>query len=106
MSSTRTARTKAKLAPIDVTKKRSEACRRGEAALRELWLSVITEADKRRLWRVDNALHALDDVQADTKAGIEEALERHARDGNVATLVESLRALLARPPNVTPELAQ
>lgn len=41
--------------------------RRAEVALRELDLSVTTQADKRRIDRVRQAMRALDDEQADIK---------------------------------------
>lgn len=81
----------------DLTRVRTEICRRAEVALRELHLSSWTEADKKRLARVERALRALDDVQAEVKGQVEDLLVAYEQDQDVGALVKGLKGELPRP---------
>lgn len=78
----------------DQAQARSAICQRAEKALRELHLSSFTQADKDRLYRVERALHALDDEQAELKLELEETLKAFEKDGAVNALAAKIRALV------------
>lgn len=79
--------------------------KRAEKAWNELGLSLMTQADKKRYWRIWEGLRALDDEQAQVKYAIEELLEENADLGRVS--LEQIRDALTehgitmtRPPGV------
>jgi hypothetical protein len=51
--------------------------KRAENALKELELSLVTQADKLRMVKVYKGIHALDDENADIKAALEELVEKY-----------------------------
>lgn len=82
--------------------KRSASYRaqRAENALHELELSVVTQADKRRIARIYDGLRALDDEQAALKEGIDDLCEEYtnpnAPSDDCYRLVMGLRRLTER----------
>lgn len=86
-------------------KTRGAICKRAEIALRELHLSSWTQADKTRLFRVERALHSLDDAQAELKGQVEDLLAAFEKDGKVDTLVAGLKKVV-EPVNPGAEEAQ
>jgi len=50
---------------------RKAVVKRAEKALGGLWLSVVTQADKNRLVKVEQALRLLDEEQSTAKAEVE-----------------------------------
>jgi phosphopantetheine adenylyltransferase len=86
-------------------KTRGALCKRAEVALRELHLGSWTQADKTRLFRVERALHTLDEIQAELKGQVEDLLAAFEKDGKVDALVAGLKKVV-EPVNPQAEEAQ
>lgn len=64
---------------------RKQLMHRVQIAIRELHLSSWTQADKKRLYYVEQGLLALDEEQALLKTGIEELLEQFQKPTRITT---------------------
>jgi hypothetical protein len=74
---------------------RKQLMHRVQIALRELHLSSMTLADKKRLAYVEQGLLALDEEQALLKTGIEELLEEYHENNAGGPLVAGLKSLVS-----------
>lgn len=71
--------------------------RRTQRALKELELSLVTKADKTRLYRIWKGLHALDDEQAELKYAIEDLLKSYSKKGgSIGAIVNGLKKLVEK----------
>lgn len=75
---------------------RKQLMHRVQIALRELHLASWTNADKKRLYYVEQGLHALDEEQAMVKSGIEDLLEEYQKTANAPSSLGGLTTELER----------
>jgi len=73
---------------------RKQLMHRVQIALGELHLSSWTNADKKRLYYVEQGMIALDEEQSLVKSGIEELLEEYQETNSVEKLISSLQKLV------------
>jgi hypothetical protein len=83
---------------LKAMKKKSmkEVAKTTEVAMRELDLSLITQADKTRWWKIWEGLRDLDDEQARTKNKLDALLEAFEKDGNVPKLTSGLKKIVGQ----------
>lgn len=73
---------------------RKQLMHRVQIALRELHLASWTNADKKRLYYVEQGLFALDEEQSLIKSGIEDLLEEYQETSSVEKLISGLQKLV------------
>jgi len=82
------------MAAKKVDRSRHAIVSRAEKAMRELDLSLITQADKDRWWRIWRGLRALDDEQSEIKGRIEELLENYEKSQGILALTSGLKKII------------
>ncbi len=71
-----------------VARRKTDTVKAAETALQELELSVLTDADRKRVARIWAGLRLLDEQQAYTKDVVEEVLTKNPEDvGPVSTFL-------------------